>query len=213
MGARSARRYARSSVVIALIAVVIAAVGFARAAIPGNDGVIHACYATGGSVPGQLRVIDEQQTCPAGEAALDWPALGRTGPIGGRGHVGPVGSTGPTGSRGLQGRRGPTGPRGEAGFTYPREYSGTIVGRYGRWGYYELLGQCPPGDKLLSGGAELNAHDYPVSDEAYGDLHLKASYPVLASQGWKAVAAILPGDRAPVVDWTIVIHLHCWKTR
>jgi len=89
----------------------------AIAAVPGDDGVIHACYEVqrDGTTPvaaaGNVRIIDPAagQTCnPAGapaaaEHALDWNVTGPPGP------EGVAGSPGSTGASGPQGASGPAG--------------------------------------------------------------------------------------------------------
>src|SRR6266508_1100713 len=72
------------------------------AAIPGTNGVIHACY---DSKQGDVRVVDEAAPCEKDETALSW---NQTGP------QGPVGAQGPTGATGLQGPIGLQGPAGPA---------------------------------------------------------------------------------------------------
>ena len=59
----------------------------ARAAIPGADGVIAACYKTSG---GSLRVVEPGEACKAGETPLSWS------------HTGPQGLPGPQGEPGPQ---------------------------------------------------------------------------------------------------------------
>ena len=54
--------------VIAIAALVLAAGGFAVAAIPAADGTIHGCYATNG---GQFRIVKGTK-CKQGEKALSW---------------------------------------------------------------------------------------------------------------------------------------------
>jgi type VI secretion system secreted protein Hcp len=69
----------------------------ALAAIPSSsDQVIHACYSTTGTLPGQLRVVDADanQTCTTGEATLTWNQAGPQGPPG---DVGPPGDSGSSG--------------------------------------------------------------------------------------------------------------------
>jgi type VI secretion system secreted protein Hcp len=68
----------------------------AIAAIPStSDGVIHACYVTTGTLPGQLRVVDADanppQPCTTGEATLTW---NQQGPVGPQGDPGPQGDSG-----------------------------------------------------------------------------------------------------------------------
>jgi hypothetical protein len=56
------------SMIVAIAALVLAAGGFAVAAIPSRDGTIHACYKTKG---GDLRIV-KGATCKQGERALSW---------------------------------------------------------------------------------------------------------------------------------------------
>jgi type VI secretion system secreted protein Hcp len=88
----------RSAVLkVALPAVVLAGAGtaVAIAAIPGSNGVITACRATGGTPPGALRVIDVEasppQTCTTGETTLTFNEQGPPGP---QGDPGPPGDSG-----------------------------------------------------------------------------------------------------------------------
>ena len=81
----------------------------ATAAIPDEDGTIHACYDKQGSV----RVIDARvQSCTKHETALDWD---RTGPAGPAGPAGPKGDTGESGQPGADGATGPRGAESWAG--------------------------------------------------------------------------------------------------
>lgn len=106
----------------AALLLVVGALGGAAAAIaavPGSDGVIHACYQVqqDGTTPvtgaANVRIIDPSagQTCnPAGAAgppehALEWNVTGPPGP------------EGAAGSPGAQGATGPQGPSGPAGTT------------------------------------------------------------------------------------------------
>jgi hypothetical protein len=52
----------------ALAAIVVAGAGIGWAAIPGSDGVIHACYKDGN---GALRVVDHPVSCHGHETAID----------------------------------------------------------------------------------------------------------------------------------------------
>jgi hypothetical protein len=70
------------SMAVALVALALAATGAAVAAIPGPDGAIHACVANGAQIgvgspvtpyavpKGNLRVIDSDASCGAGESPL-----------------------------------------------------------------------------------------------------------------------------------------------
>src|SRR4051812_29432177 len=57
------------AMVVAIVALVLAAGGFAMAAIPAADGTIHGCYKRDG---GALRVVKGAGGCKAGERALSW---------------------------------------------------------------------------------------------------------------------------------------------
>jgi type VI secretion system secreted protein Hcp len=76
-------------------AALIAGGAVALGAIPSSDGTIHACYATGGTPTGALRIVDEGVQCAAGETAISWNQRGPAGPAG---PAGPTGDTGPSGS-------------------------------------------------------------------------------------------------------------------
>jgi type VI protein secretion system component Hcp len=104
--------------VIASLALFFALGGGAYAAvssIPGADGAIHGCYATGN---GALRVVAAGKACTRREKALAWsergPA-GATGASGARGTTGAIGATGATGAAGATGATGAQGPAGPAG--------------------------------------------------------------------------------------------------
>jgi type VI secretion system secreted protein Hcp len=84
-------------IALPLAAALGAGTAVAIAAIPStSDGVIHACYSTGSSPPGALRVIDADanQTCSAGETTLTWDQTGPTGPQGPQGDPGLPADTG-----------------------------------------------------------------------------------------------------------------------
>jgi hypothetical protein len=104
----------RRSVVLAVVAAVLAAVGGAAyASIPDSSGVIHGCYLRSG---GSLRVIDASVTgCKSTETALNWNQTGPQGPVGPQGPAGPTGPTGPAGPQGPKGDTGPQGPAGTSG--------------------------------------------------------------------------------------------------
>jgi type VI secretion system secreted protein Hcp len=81
---------------LALPAAVVLGAGtaVAIAAIPASDGTIRACYATtapSGTLPGQLRVVDEGVTCATTEQAL---TFNQRGPVGPQGDPGPPGDSG-----------------------------------------------------------------------------------------------------------------------
>lgn len=90
------------ALVVALLALVVAMAGGALAAIPGKDGVVHACYSKNG---GRLRVVDPGKRGPAGKCRKDERALALDQPLprGAQGPQGPAGTTGPAGAGGAQG--------------------------------------------------------------------------------------------------------------
>jgi type VI secretion system secreted protein Hcp len=75
-------------------AALIAGGAVALGAIPSSDGTIHACYATGGSPTGALRIVDENVQCASGETAITWNEQGPPGPTGDTGPPGDSGSSG-----------------------------------------------------------------------------------------------------------------------
>ena len=88
------------AMVVALAALFVAASGFAVAAIPGRNGVIHACYKKKG---GALSVVASGKKCPRGTLALSW---NQQGPLGARG---PKGANGQPGAKGIEGKKGEAG--------------------------------------------------------------------------------------------------------
>jgi hypothetical protein len=77
------------------IALVLAASGFAVAAIPGPNGNIRGCFKKKG---GKLRVIQHNKKCRQGERRLVWSKRGPAGAPGQPGARGETGGTGPAGS-------------------------------------------------------------------------------------------------------------------
>ena len=123
--ARAAERMRRSRLMRVPLKVAIptaaalgagAAVGaVAVGAIPGSDGVIHACYEKdvpgADFTPGTLRVIDPSETstnsednsCLPDEAPISWNQQGPPGPQGQRGAPGAGGASGKSGAAGSNG--------------------------------------------------------------------------------------------------------------
>jgi hypothetical protein len=91
--------------------------GVAFAAIPGPDGVIHACYK---SNTGALRVVDTANQCSGNEVALAWNQKGE------KGDQGPPGPPGPPGAKGDKGDAGPPGPPGPPGLPGPDALAGRL---------------------------------------------------------------------------------------
>jgi hypothetical protein len=91
----------RTNLVVLAAVGIVAAGGIGYAAIPGADGQIKACYATSNGLllgiphsKGDMRVIDEGETCRAYETTLRWNQKGV------KGDAGPVGPAGPAGPAG-----------------------------------------------------------------------------------------------------------------
>ncbi len=106
--------------------------GSAYAAVPGPDGVIHACY---NQQSGQVRITDTKagtpKTCGKHETEVSWNQRGEKGDKGDPGDPGPqgpVGPQGPAGADGLLGPAGSPGPAGPAGPPGPAGPAGTSVG-------------------------------------------------------------------------------------
>jgi hypothetical protein len=103
------------------MAIALAALGFALAStaqglIDTSDGLVHGCYytvATPNARLGTLRIVNPNDTCPAGQQApITWWSEGTRGA---QGQVGPVGPS-------VAGHRGPQGPTGRRGFAGPPGY-------------------------------------------------------------------------------------------
>ena len=97
----------RSKILVALAIAAVVLAGAAVAAIPGGDGVIHACRKVDG---GALRVVARASACRSGERSLAWNQRGAEGPTGPAGAAGAQGPAGPKGATGAQGPQGPAGP-------------------------------------------------------------------------------------------------------
>ena len=107
---RSRARLPRVTVLGAVALVGVVAATFAAAAIPDDDGTIHACRML---KSGKLRVVSDPDNCKRKERKLAWNVRGpkgETGPAGVAGAQGPAGPTGPAGSAGPQGPKGDSGP-------------------------------------------------------------------------------------------------------
>ena len=97
---RSVARRPKLGLVLGGLALIVATGGIAVAAIPDEDGVIHACV----SADGAVRVIDpsssdpKKRSCKSTEKPLDWNQQGEPGAAGATGPVGPTGPAGPQGA-------------------------------------------------------------------------------------------------------------------
>jgi type VI secretion system secreted protein Hcp len=100
------RRLPRSrtaKIALPTVAALGAGGAFAAAAIPGADGTITGCYTSAGGVQGNLRVIDEGETCGRNETQIKWNQKGQQGDRGPEGPQGPQGQAGPQGPAGANG--------------------------------------------------------------------------------------------------------------
>jgi|GEM_PF-5507063 len=105
-------RFGRAALLL-VVGALAGAAAAAIAAVPGSDGLIHACYATqkDGTTPadvaGNVRIIDPSagQACNSAqlEHALSWNVSGPPGPEGAAGAPGAQGATGPQGASGPPG--------------------------------------------------------------------------------------------------------------
>jgi hypothetical protein len=199
-------RSTRFWIVGAVVAAVFA--GAAYAAIPGGDGVIHACYVKPGG--GALRVIDAAVAkCKAGESELTWNQQGPPGPKGERGEPGPAGpqgDPGPKGDKGDPGDPGPPGPQGEQGVQgAPGGLAGyeirSATTALSSQGLKTVLVFCPAGKRSVGGGADLS------SDAAAANkLALVSSQVTVNGQGWIAQAE----EVVPTFgNWRLAVSIIC----
>ncbi len=100
---RSRGRTPRVTVLGAAAVLGVVAVAFAAAAIPDENGTIHACRML---KSGKLRVVADPDSCRPKERKISWNIRG---PKGDAGPAGVAGSQGPPGERGATGEPGPQG--------------------------------------------------------------------------------------------------------
>ena len=176
----------RSKILVALAIAAVALAGAALAAIPGEDGVIHACRKVEG---GALRAVAKASACRSGERALAWNKRGPAGP------AGPQGPAGPTGATGAQGPQGPQGPPGPALTSFDSlaglsctnaGLTGTISISYDASGVAQIT--CVAGS---GGSASILVNEFSVGVEsALGDEFVEIVNTGTAAadlSGWKLV--------------------------
>jgi tetratricopeptide (TPR) repeat protein len=184
-------------------------VGVSAAAVPDQQGVIHACYAvdgqhqvTGNSV---LRVIDAAATnnyakaCKPSEAALSWNQKGPQGP---QGATGPQGTTGAQGPPGPTGDTGPQGPAGASDDTWMQSNVGPFaVGPgatvFGNGVDNRTLG-LPPGNYLVLARATF------IAQNALPAVGKSVSCSFLLSTGVTAT----PQDQGSITLYQGVLHVN-----
>ena len=142
----------RSALAAAGVALLLGGGGVAAlAAIPGANGVIHACYSRS---TGVLRVINPDghssrtRHCAGNEASL---AFNQKGPKGARGPQGPQGDTGPSGTQGDPGAGSSTGP------TIYSAHSDNVSVPNAPFAYTRVLSvTLPPGSYALQAKLQFN---------------------------------------------------------
>jgi hypothetical protein len=121
-----------------------------------------------------LRIVGANDSCLAGEVALEWNQqgpIGPTGQTGPTGPTGPIGATGPQGPQGIQGVQGPTGPQGPqaaAGSLSASEFYYVIAGNSEN----RASAYCDTGDIAVAGGGRSTSGE-PIS----------LSYPIFTAVG------------------------------
>jgi hypothetical protein len=98
-------RMPRITVLGAVAILGVVAATFAAAAIPDDDGTIHACRMLKN---GKLRVVADPDNCRPRERKLSWNIHG---PKGDAGPAGVAGAQGPSGEQGATGESGTAGPK------------------------------------------------------------------------------------------------------
>ena len=93
------------SLVVSIVALIVALAGVGVAAIPSSDGTITGCFA---SKTGALRVVDEKKKCRRGEKRIAWNQRGQPGTPGEQGPAGPQGAQGVQGPKATKARRAAT---------------------------------------------------------------------------------------------------------
>jgi hypothetical protein len=109
---RSRGRTPRITVLGAVAVLGVVTATFAAAAIPDDDGTIHACRMLKN---GKLRVVADPDSCRPKERRLSWNIRGPKGDAGPAGVAGAQGATGEPGAAGPPGPPGPQGPKGDPG--------------------------------------------------------------------------------------------------
>ncbi len=151
------RRPSRRATLGTLI-LVVALAGGAYAAIPGSDGQIKGCYALSNGIAlgvpyskGDVRVVDEAESCRSYEKQINWNQKGPAGPAGPAGLAGPAGPVGPAGPAGPAGSEGPQGPPGPSGLTNAVVRVDEPGDRVTDW--VTTYVRCNPGERATGGGA------------------------------------------------------------
>lgn len=189
--------------------------GIAATSIPGQGGVINACY---NNINGGLRVIDSATTvvCKTGETAIQWNQAGPEGPVGPQGPggppgpagsagpVGPQGSAGPEGPVGAQGPVGPAGPAGATGYEVVRT-SGETNTADGK----AQAATCPSGKKAVGGGGSVSSGGTGSSGVvASVAIHLTRPFSVVSENDSWLVQAV---ETAPdnITTWGLNAFVIC----
>ena len=139
---------------------------------------VQACYQKDN---GQVRISSSGQ-CKPNEMPLSW---GTQGPKGDKGDKGDTGNPGPPGMHGLE----------RVDYSSSAD-SGALEKK--------AFAQCPPGKKVISGGAKIF-----VAGNANLPVALKASFPSDALDGWAATAEATPTSDAATPKWFVTAFAIC----
>ena len=160
---------------------------FAIGAIPGRDGVIHACYKKKG---GALRVVAAGKKCPRGTRALSWNQRGLAG------------ANGPKGATGVQGVGGAKGEAGTA-VAYARVAAdGTLEpGDNGKQNKNVVAGNVEHdattgAGHYCFGGLPFGVASAMVSPDSAGDIN--------GNVGASVAVQLVTFHRAKGLEWPVV---------
>jgi hypothetical protein len=149
---------------------------------------------------------------PKGDTGAAGPK-GDTGPAGAQGPKGDTGPAGPQGSRGDTGAVGPQGPKGDTGPAGPQGQAGasgisgyTVITSDGDIGtaagstsQFELFARCPPGTRLLGGGATAST-DEPILTNSGPYQDSSGRYEIWDAR-WLVRSDVASGDTIHVRDY------------
>jgi hypothetical protein len=194
---------------VLMAALVLAASGTARALVDTSDGLVHACYYTAaenGHSPGDLRIVNRGEACPAGQQAPEsWSAAGRPGPQGPAGPPGESGLTGPDGPQGPAGRQGFAGLRGPAaGRTPVIRVRGLLFETTGITDSHPVtfVARCRENEEPLSAGVRT----IPSGPGVYPLI--LASYPDPREHAW--IVEVDPNNLSSRGSLSVRVQISCW---
>jgi hypothetical protein len=207
---------------VGAVTVTAAVAGLGYAAIPGGDGLIHACY---DKQSGQVRIFDPSggpiKACGKGEQEVFWNQTGPQGETGSMGPAGPqgeqglIGPQGPKGDSGATGPAGPQGPTGPAGADGADGVSGWELVRgsteFSSASHQFKRVECPSGKRVIGGGAFAQGKVNLVTGEPLNLHSIFMSEPYISDtggpDGWAGWAYEVGGDTD--LDWRLWVHVIC----